>query len=112
MPFALGPLQTKWLEALESGEYKQCKTTLYDGVGYCCLGVAVKAVLNKPLKEYEQSVLSREDFIALGLFSDNGSPQVPDYRGCMAEMNDNGMSFKEIAAILRATPTTYFQEPK
>lgn len=31
----------KWLEALRSGEYQQCKSVLYDGDnGFCCLGVA------------------------------------------------------------------------
>lgn len=30
----------RWIEALRSGEYKQCRGTLYDGTGYCCLGVA------------------------------------------------------------------------
>lgn len=29
----------KWVAALRSGKYKQCRNLLYDGVGYCCLGV-------------------------------------------------------------------------
>lgn len=49
--FAFGPIQTKWLEALESGNWKQSRRHLMrqylrqtdDGiqkeVGYCCLGV-------------------------------------------------------------------------
>ena len=28
-----------WIKALRSGEYKQTKECLNDGVGYCCLGV-------------------------------------------------------------------------
>jgi hypothetical protein len=32
-------IKEKWLEALRSGEYHQSKNGLYDGVGYCCLGV-------------------------------------------------------------------------
>lgn len=35
-------LKAKWVEALRSGEYKQCKGTLFDGVAYCCLGVLCK----------------------------------------------------------------------
>lgn len=31
---------TKWVEALRSGEYDQINSSLYDGEGYCCLGVA------------------------------------------------------------------------
>jgi len=50
-PFEFGPIQTKWLEALESGEYKQGKRELKSLVSfqgdvgkpvhhaYCCLGV-------------------------------------------------------------------------
>lgn len=30
----------KWVNALRSGEYKQGKEALFDGEGYCCLGVA------------------------------------------------------------------------
>lgn len=32
-------LKAKWVAALRSGEFKQCKGTLHNGVGYCCLGV-------------------------------------------------------------------------
>lgn len=30
----------KWIKALESGEYRQCRDRLTDGKGFCCLGVA------------------------------------------------------------------------
>jgi hypothetical protein len=30
----------KWAKALRSGKYKQTKNVLFDGEGYCCLGVA------------------------------------------------------------------------
>lgn len=35
-------LLAKWLAALRSGEYKQSRESLYDGNGYCCLGVLQK----------------------------------------------------------------------
>jgi hypothetical protein len=35
-------LKAKWVAALRSGEYKQCSGKLYDGVGYCCIGVLLK----------------------------------------------------------------------
>ncbi len=43
-PFEFGPIQTKWLEALESGKYEQGqgRLCLLDQRGnkeYCCLGV-------------------------------------------------------------------------
>lgn len=31
-----------WLAALRSGKYKQTQRVLYDGSGYCCLGVLCK----------------------------------------------------------------------
>lgn len=34
----------KWVAALRSGEYKQCDGQLASPNGYCCLGVACKAV--------------------------------------------------------------------
>jgi hypothetical protein len=30
----------KWVAALRSGEYQQAHGTLFNGTGYCCLGVA------------------------------------------------------------------------
>jgi len=32
-------LKSKWVKALRSGEYEQCRNALHDGKGYCCLGV-------------------------------------------------------------------------
>jgi hypothetical protein len=32
-------IKTKWIEALRSGKYVQCKGKLTDNSGYCCLGV-------------------------------------------------------------------------
>lgn len=32
----------KWVAALESGDYKQCRQRLHEGDAYCCLGVYQK----------------------------------------------------------------------
>jgi hypothetical protein len=38
-------VKRKWLKALRSGKYRQCKRTLTDGHGsYCCLGVLGRVV--------------------------------------------------------------------
>ena len=42
--YILNADQEKWLTALESGEYKQCIRALFDGVGFCSLGVACVAI--------------------------------------------------------------------
>lgn len=64
-------LQLKWIEALESGEYKQGKGQLRDGDQYCCLGVACdvydKATdqsgesgwINKPMGPHDNSYVYR-----------------------------------------------------
>lgn len=35
-------LKTKWITALRSGDYAQCRMAMHDGTGYCCLGVLAK----------------------------------------------------------------------
>lgn len=35
-------LMKKWLDALKSGKFQQAQKALYNGHGYCCLGVADK----------------------------------------------------------------------
>ena len=37
-----GDLKQKWISALRSGEYKQARLCLFNGEGYCCLGVLCK----------------------------------------------------------------------
>ena len=32
-------LKAKWVQALRSGKYDQCKHTMKDTTGFCCLGV-------------------------------------------------------------------------
>ena len=38
----------KWVKALRSGKYKQCRGRLFDGRGYCCLGIVEKLAGVKP----------------------------------------------------------------
>lgn len=35
-------LKARWIAALRSGEYKQGQSSLFDGKGYCCLGVLLR----------------------------------------------------------------------
>lgn len=42
----------QWVEDLRSGQFQQTTQTLFDGTGYCCLGVLCKrAVKNGIMKE-------------------------------------------------------------
>lgn len=129
--------QEKWLKALESGEYKQCRDQLRAeeldgdlvprGYSYCCLGVAI-AVLREDLVPHlgrqEHSCLSgafspvRE---MLGLHTGDGSIHgdcwvVDGEDGepsrnaeCLIEANDGAeLTFAEIAARIRAAPHKVF----
>ena len=125
-----GPLQRKWLRLLESGEYMQGKNALCqisygnhypDGIcKFCCLGLAADQVLKiKPKKllayhynhkikekhvsnsyQKEESFLSKEARRKLGLTID-GQQQ-------LAQLNDNGKTFKAIAKEIKDNPEEYF----
>lgn len=108
----------KWLEALESGEYKQGTGQLVENYGtkkarYCCLGVACQvAVDNKVrklnLKEYSDNIKGLLDFSTCKAFgiTDSGAFSVPvSHRGryydSLVDLNDGGVKFKTIARIIR-----------
>lgn len=71
-------LKTKWIKALRSGKYKQCRTILTDGKGYCCIGV---------LGEISGDVDQGYD-IASAQFGDKNSAFLQD-------MNDGGRGMKK-----------------
>lgn len=131
--FAFGPCQTRWLEALESDKFPQTNNTLRrkdtDGhvTGYCCLGVAVE-VCN--LLEQDDLSLAHTYF-NVGLrdregYSDSYAPELyadlellrpgmwgRERRGISLTMlNDAGVSFKDIARLLRKYATLWFTGPQ
>jgi len=100
----------KWLEALESGEYKQGKRELATETPngefrFCCLGVVcVEAGIEKDLL-IGLSYLPEKIAKKLGI-EDGGSFIVGvTHRGRryknLASMNDAGVRFKTIARIIR-----------
>ena len=50
-------IRDKWVKALRSGRYKQAREYLYDGRGYCCLGVLARVQGAKPNELEDQSLL-------------------------------------------------------
>ena len=115
----MNDIQTKWVEALESGDYKQGKTYLRDSEDrYCCLGVAcevmgVEAVRHSTYYVYNNSDILLNNFDKLGLRSEHGH-----FEGCityndynylsLTHMNDKGLSFKEIATLIRENESEVF----
>jgi hypothetical protein len=102
----------RWVEALESGKYQQCKNDLckVDELGsrsYCCLGVAYEVLHGKDAwtkddpndvfltTHYDTSgALNFDDRFALGI--------TVDTQNRLARMNDlENKSFAEIAAFIR-----------
>jgi hypothetical protein len=99
----------KWLEALESGEYKQGDGILAKKQGnateFCCLGVACVVDGRSEKRLYKLATLPETMTKKLGI-NYVGSFENPTlYRGkyyySLAQANDLGVSFKAIAKIIR-----------
>lgn len=125
LTFTLGPLQEQWLQELESGRHNQGKGYLYQKNGettkYCCLGVAAMFVLKlEPFGTACMSIFSfdgsEENLLAyehIGLHDSAGKLlerfTLRDIEvASLAEMNDKGMTFQDIAAYIRANPENVF----
>lgn len=134
--FKFNQSQLKWLEALESGKYKRCTTELChietdkDGqlnkISFCCLGVGADLLCNKKdiedvpngnYRKYEGEATYAPDTVIkrLRLNDEQGCIKVENIKGyrrdeeTLAELNDNGMSFKKIAEFIRKNPTAVFK---
>ena len=126
--FEFGPIQTKWLESLENNPERQTNghlgTKLSDGTyKACCLGeLAITAGLAQWNELNELVVFnSMGNSLAylhgvhdkVGLHSPTG--RVPERcqktypsKPSLSQLNDNGKTWPEIAAIVRENPEDYF----
>ena len=114
----------KWVAALRSGEYKQCKGRLQRDDAYCCLGVATKLYLdehpNCGLMTYKDGKLQGGTLDAnvrlwLGLNTIRGGSnhKVVDAQRkphfTLTGFNDHcDMDFNEIADIIESEPEGLF----
>lgn len=108
----------EWVEALRSGEYQQTRFQLHDSNGYCCLGVAedvagahwtVFGLDKDSITVYTDdwqgtnlpSSYAKELMGEAGAFMEHSyAPGVDSYlirENVLAEMNDEGWTFLEIA---------------
>lgn len=116
----LTEVQEKWVSALESGNYKQCrarlrKRNLDNSEEFCCLGVACEILdIPRTLYNYEGvptgfECLPDAATKILGLHSQSGILATKtDSHNTLTLMNDDGNSFVEIAAYIRANPEKVF----
>lgn len=90
-----------WIKALRSGRYRQTRATLRtdegDGFAYCCLGVLEKLRCDEQqIQRFPKlDVLTEKTMLWAGL--DDRNPNLPDEGRSLAELNDDGKSFKFIA---------------
>lgn len=87
-------LKAKWVAKLRSGNLKQARGILRSDSGaYCCLGVLCTLDVEfSDWDRYSQSV-SPAPVIAAGLYG----PEFPSQALQLAQMNDEGKTFAEIA---------------
>lgn len=101
-------LKARWLKALRSGEYGQTKFTLCDGEGnFCCLGVLEHIAMSGSVETHRLG--NYKDLPTLDFYKYANidvdkvrmvpeGPRILDYHVMkLMSMNDNSVSFKEIA---------------
>lgn len=109
-----------WVQALRSGEYKQIKGELQNEGGHCCLGVLCdvwaketggSGYVTSPINgEFVGGVLDTQPNSIknwVGLSTDAGDSA---YGNSLAELNDEGVSFLELADIIESEPKGLFEE--
>lgn len=104
----------KWVEALRSGEYAQGRMALRTHSSYCCLGVLCDIAgatfepsdIPEPPGLYKAALDGEIDYFALpntvqsltGMRTSGGRFSLDE--NSLAELNDSGESFDEIANII------------
>lgn len=105
-----------WLEALESGKYKQTKDRLREQkapgrYAYCCLGVACDVANKVGARRVREGVLDESSMLPnnmqslIGIDYSGSFEEEVHYRGGvyanLTQLNDAGVNFKAIARIIR-----------
>lgn len=122
--FELGPKQEAWLQIMETTELPQGSDALRKEGKYCCLGLAAELVLHAPTRFDHRGTTefclprvggsegwfdsALADGSALGLHSGTGTAGGPSTLVSLAQLNDEGTPFDEIAKIIRQDPGIWF----
>lgn len=105
-------LLDKWIEALESGKYRQTTGRLYNqhSGSFCCLGLLCELTEAGEWNEYEYNmsdfhipVVSLPQLIEWNVNLEYSREHLINSRfeAVLAKLNDSGKSFKEIAQYIR-----------
>lgn len=120
----LGPVQRKWVETLKEKPHRQTNNVLGERkanghVNACCLGQALLCLyehknmqlpVGKLFSGDEEGSL-REHYQDLGLIDEEGSIIGFDENyDSLAEMNDDGCTWSEIAEFIENNPEKVFNE--
>lgn len=118
----LTEVQQRWVDALRSGKYRQHNGELFrESDGYCCLGVGTQQYLDEHGLDWDdvdaeidaRSFHGEDKHLVedvrkwLGLRTDNGAYLHYGHQS-LADKNDNGATFAEIADIIESEPKGLF----
>lgn len=99
-----GDIALIWADALESGDYKQGVGQLKHGDSFCCLGVLCDLYSSTcwgDLIKDEVEFLPKLIQKWAGMQSRSGYIRIGGKEYNLAQMNDEGITFDEIADIIR-----------
>lgn len=111
--------QRKWVKELETTNKLQGRKLLKNIAEgkefYCCLGIARELFEDDRYKDIKAAVLSDYMTKELGLNNPLGAFEKPYVLNgitfhSLAMMNDEGFSFKEIAAYIKRNPENVFKK--
>jgi hypothetical protein len=101
-------IKNRWIKALTSGKYKQGQNDLRNvNETYCCLGVLLCVLDNKgwtlrklrgsfqPTEWHHKRQMKNNEFLSFSLIKELKIGK--DDQQQLADMNDDGVSFKKIA---------------
>jgi hypothetical protein len=95
-------LKTKWVAALRSGSYKQCRFVLTKDGGYCCLGVLHKLMVGIEPPQAWACDISSEEKQAVVTNWEPDHKIADGHKDDLIRMNDEGKTFGEIADYIEA----------
>lgn len=106
----------KWVDALRSGNYKQCREQLSNGLGYCCLGVACEVAIagglsiektlgeNRVRYDGTGAMLPQSVRNWFGFYTNDVPVKYAEGESTCVGLNDaSRLSFAEIADVVEAT---------